>query len=151
MLSAEGQPVLKYDNLMVSPRGIAETDGNKIIIFVAANEIERITLKFGRPEHRPGLSLSIGSILALIGVFGLVEIFRATRGWRYEIGMMLLGSMGGLLIFDTFKQRYFLEINTKNDLRRLVFSKTAQKVAIENFCKDVSVAHNYKIADSTLG
>ena len=145
MQSAEDKPVLKCDNIVVSTRGITETDGNKVVIFVPANEIERITLKFGRPEHRPAVSLSIGIIMGLIGLFGLLEIFWATRGWRYEIGMMLLGVIGGSLIFDALKQRHFLEIYKKNDTRRLVFSKTAQKVAIENFCKEIRAAYKYEI------
>jgi len=137
MQSAEDKPVLKCDNIIVSPRGITEADGNKVMVFVPANEIERITLKFGRAEHRPIVSLSIGIILASIGLFGLVEFFRATGGWRYEIGMMLLGAIGGSLIFDTLKQRHFLEVHKKGGVSRLVFSKNAQKDAIENFCKEV--------------
>jgi hypothetical protein len=147
MQTAEEKPVLKCDNIIVSTRGITETGGNKVVVFVPANEIGRITLKFGRPEHRPIISLSIGIILALIGLFGLVEIFWATRGWRYEIGMMLLGSIGGSLIFDALKQRYFFEVNKKNGMSRLVFSKAAQKGTIENFCKKVRDAYNYDISE----
>ena len=147
MQPAEEKPLLKCDNIIVSSRGITEADGNKVVVFVPANEIERITLKFGRSEHRPIVSLSIGIILALIGLFGLVEIFWATRGWRYEIGMMLLGAIGGSLIFDTLKQRYFLEVSKKVGMSRLVFSKGAQKSAIENFCKEVRAAYKYDITE----
>jgi hypothetical protein len=151
MQSTEGKPVLKYDNVIVSPRGITEADGNKIVVFVPAIEIERITIKFGRSEHRPIVSLSIGIILALIGLFGLVEIFWATRGWRYEIGMMLLGAIGGTLIFDTLKQRYFLEVQKKAGINRLVFSKHAQKIEIQDFCSKVRTIYKYDITDNLTG
>jgi hypothetical protein len=147
MQSADEKPVLKCDNIIVSSCGITEADGNKVIVFVPANEIERVTLKFGRSEHHPIVSLSIGIILALIGLFGLVEIFLATRGWRYEIGMMLLGAIGGSLIFDTLKQRYFLEVHKKVGMSRLVFSKSAQKSAIENFCKEVKAVYKFDFAE----
>lgn len=150
MQSADEKPVLKYDNIIVSSRGITEADGNKVIVFVPANEIERITLKFGRSEHRPIVSLSIGIILTLIGLFGLVEIFLATRGWRYEIGMMLLGAIGGSLIFDTLKQRYFLEVHKKVGISRVVFSKNAQKDAIENFCKEVKSVYKFDFAEQLV-
>jgi hypothetical protein len=145
MPTTEEKPILKCDNIIVSSRGITETDRNKIIVFVPANEIEKITLKFGRSEHRPIVSLSIGIIFALIGLFGLVDFFWATRAWRYEIGMILLGAIGGSIIFDTLKQRYFLEVNKKTGVSRLVFSKTAQKDAIENFCKEVKTVYKYDI------
>jgi hypothetical protein len=148
MQSANEKPVLKCDNIIVSSRGITEADGRKVIVFVPANEIERITLKFGRSEHRPIVSLSIGIIFALIGLFGLVEIFWATRGWRYEIGMMLLGAIGGSIIFDTLKQRYFLEVNKKSGITRLVFSKAAQKVEIQDFCGKVGTIYKYEVTDN---
>ena len=150
MPSADEKPVLKYDNIIVSSRGITETDGKKVVIFVPADEIENIALKFGRPEHRPALSLSIGIIFTLIGLFGLFEIFWATRGWRYEIGMMLLGAIGASLIFDTLKERYFLEVKKKNGAGRLVFSKKAQKDAIEKFCWEVKTVYKVDIANDTL-
>jgi hypothetical protein len=146
MPPADEKPVLKCDNIIVSSRGVTEADGNKVVIFVPANEIERITLKFGRPEHRPIIALLIGTIFALIGLFGLFEIFWATRGWRYEIGMMLLGAIGGSLVFDALKQRYFLEVDKKKGVSRLVFSRNVQKDAIENFCKEIEAAYQYNIA-----
>ncbi|HVU09179.1 MAG TPA: hypothetical protein VHG89_11615 [Verrucomicrobiae bacterium] len=146
MQTADEKPVLKCDNIIVSSRGLTETDGKKVIVFVPTNEIESITLKFGRAEHSPIASLLIGIIFALIGLFGLFEIFFATRGWRYEIGMMLLGTIGGSLIFDSLKQRYFLEVHKKTGMSRLIFSKNAQKDAVENFCKEVRTAYNYDIA-----
>jgi len=150
MESATEKPVLKCENMVVSMRGFTETDGKKVVIFVPANEIDRIILKFGRPEHRPLVSLTIGIICALIGLFGLLEIFWATRVWRYEIGMMVLGVIGVSLIFDTLKQRYFLEVHKKNGTSRLVFSRKAQKDALENFCREVKTVYRVDIANDTL-
>jgi hypothetical protein len=147
MQFADEKVALKCDNIIVSSRGITEADGNKVIVFVPVNEIERITLKFGRSEHRPIISLAIGIIFALIGLFGLFEIIWATRGWRYEIGMMLLGAIGGSLIFDTLKQRFFLEVHKKVGVSRLVFSKNAKKDAIENFCKEVKAIYKFDFAE----
>jgi hypothetical protein len=147
MQSAEDKPVLKCANIIFSPRGIAEVDGNKIIVFVPVNEIESITLKFGRSEHRPVASLSIGIILVSVGLFGLFELFWAARGWRYEIGMMLLGGIGGSIIYDVLKRRYFMEVTKKVGMSRLVFSKSAQKDTIEKFCVEVRASYKYDIAE----
>ena len=103
MQTTDAAPILKCQNVVASPRGLAEGDGRKAIVFVPAAEVNRVVLRFGNPEHSPIVSLAIGSILALLGLAGLVELFLATRGWRYETGMIFFGLIGGSLIFDATK------------------------------------------------
>jgi hypothetical protein len=148
MLSSETKETLKCDNLVITPRGIAETSGKKIVIFVPAGEIERITVKHGRADHRPILSLSIGIIFSLVGIFGLVELVLATRGYRYELGMVAFGIIGVSLIYDALKQRYFLEVQSRKDTRRLVFSKQVQRSDIHEFCNRVRTVYQYDITDA---
>ena len=143
----EDKPVLRCDNILVSPRGITETAGKKVVIFIPADDIERITVNFGRSDHRPIISISIGTVFALVGVFGLVEFFVATRGYRYELGMVAFGLIGGSLIFDALKQRFFFEVYKKKGICRLVFSKHAQKTDIQDFCKKVRTIYKYDITD----
>jgi hypothetical protein len=64
--------------------------------------------------------------------------------------MMLLGAIGASLIFDTLKERYFLEVKKKNGAGRLIFSKKAQKDAIEKFCGEVKTVYKVDIANDTL-
>jgi hypothetical protein len=146
---AEEKPTLRCDNVLVSPRGMAETAGKKIVIFVPTDDIERITINFGRSDHRPIISISIGIIFALVGVFGLVEFFVATRGYRYELGMVAFGLIGGSLIFDALKKRYFFEVYKKKGTCRLVLSKHAQKTEIQDFCQKIRVIYKYDIKDAT--
>ena len=136
---------MRYDNILVSERGIAETHGNKVVIFVNAAEVERIAVRFGRPDHRPMVTLSIGIILALVGVFGLVEFFVATRGYRYELAMVAFGLIGASLIFDAVKKRHYLEVYRKKDTRRLVLSKAALKKELDDFCSKVRDVYQYQI------
>jgi hypothetical protein len=139
---------LTYDNILVTPRGITEVDGRKIMIFVPVAEIERITLKYGRSDHRPVVSLGVGVIFALIGVFGLVEFIVATRGYRYEMGMMAFGLIGGSFIHETLKERYFLEVQGSKGVRRLVLSKHAQKDDLQTFCQNVRTIYKYDITEA---
>ena len=110
MSSNEEKPVLKYDTVVVTPRGIAETHGKKIVLFVPADEIDRIILKHGKSAHRPALSIIIGGTLALLGPFALVEFFIAPGGYRYELGFVAFGIIGASMLFDAFKERYFFEV-----------------------------------------
>jgi hypothetical protein len=144
----EDKPVLRCDNILVSPRGIAETAGKKVVFFIPTNDIERIVVNFGRSDHRPIISISIGAVLALVGIFGLVEFFIATRGYRYELGMVAFGLIGSSLIFDALKKRYFLEVYKKKGTCRLVLSKHAKKTDIQDFCQKVRSIYKYDITDA---
>jgi hypothetical protein len=144
----EDKPVLRCDNILVSSRGVAETAGKKVVIFVPTNDIERISVNFGRSDHRPIITISIGAIFALVGVFGLIEFFVATRGYRYELGMVAFGLIGASLIFDALKKRYFLEVHKKKGTTRLVLSKHTQKTDIQDFCEKVRTIYKYDITDA---
>jgi hypothetical protein len=148
MPSNDVQTTLKYDNVAVTARGMAETHGKKIVIFVPASEINRITLKFGRSDHRPVLSMTIGIILGLVGIWGLIGCFNLEKENRYYWGLVALGIFGGSIIFDTLKRRFFLEVDKKGDMCRLVFSKNARKSEIDDFCTKVRVAYSYEITDA---
>lgn len=145
----DSKPILKCDNILVSSRGMTETDAKKVMIFVPAVEIHRITLKYGRSDHRPILTMSIGIGLALFGVFGLIELIRAPRGIRYELGMVAFGLVGGSMIFDSLKHRFFFDVQKKKGMCRLVLSKNAQKKDIQDFCEKLKSVYNYEITDAS--
>ena len=148
MQTTDAAPILKCQNVVASPRGLAEGDGRKAIVFVPAAEVNRVVLRFGNPEHRPLMSLVIGGVLALLGLAGLVELFLATRGWRYETGMIFFGLIGGSLIFDATKKRYYLEVHkTKGDFR-LVFSRQASRPEVQDFCEKVRSTYKYDISET---
>jgi hypothetical protein len=132
---AEEKPILRCDNILVSTRGIAETVGKKVVIFVPSEEVERITLHFGRSDYRPIVSISIGIVLTLVGVFGLVEFFAAPRGYRYELAIVAFGLIGCSLIFDALKKRYFLKCLKKKALADWCFQSMSRKMTSKNFAK----------------
>ena len=147
MQPAETKETLKYDNIVVSPRGIAEASGKKAVVFVPADEIERITLHFGKSDHRPMVSIALGVVFILVGVFGLVEMVWSMRGYRYKIAMVALGLIGASFINDALKQRFFLEVQGKKGARRLILSKNAERSGIHEFCNQVRTIYKYDIAD----
>jgi hypothetical protein len=136
---------LKFDNIVVSARGIAETSGKKVVIFVPSADIERITVNYGRSDQRPIVSISIGIAFVIVGAFGLAEFVLAPRGYRYELAMVAFGLIGGSLIHDAVKQRYFLEVYNKKGTRRLVLTKHARKNSVKEFCNNVRTIYKYEI------
>jgi len=145
MENTEARQKLRCDTILVTPQGIAETCGKKAVIFVPAAEIQSLTLKYGRPDHRPIFTVSLGVVFALIGVFGLVEFIIAPRGYRYELAMVAFGIIGGSLIHDALKQRYFIEVQSAKGPRRLVFSKHAQRNDLQTFCQNIRTTYKYDI------
>jgi len=141
----ETRPILKFDNLVVAPRGISEVCAGKVMVFVPTSEIGRVTLKFGRSDNRPTLTLAMGLGLAAAGVAGLFEFAIAPGGYRYELGLVALGAVGGSLIFDTLKKRFFLEIQKKRGVCRLVLSKNTRKAAVQEFCRQIRTVYQYEI------
>jgi len=147
--TAEEKPALKYDHLLISSRGMFELHDGKIIVFAPAAEIHRATLRFGRPDHRPLVSLVIGVALSLVGLGGVIGLISGLRGLRYKLGMIVVGAIGGSIIFDTLKQRYFLEVEKSTgpapDHCRLVFSRRAQLKEIQAVCAQARLIYKYQI------
>jgi hypothetical protein len=134
----ESKQILKYDNILASSRGMAETHATKVVIFVPANEVVRVTLKYGRSDHRPIMTLSIGIGLSLVGIFGLIEMAEAPSGIRYELGMVAFGIVGGSMIFDTLKQRFFSRCK-RNKMCPGWFSQKMRKKGSSGFLPTIKV------------
>ncbi|HEV7405417.1 MAG TPA: hypothetical protein VGO11_20910 [Chthoniobacteraceae bacterium] len=149
MSSPEPPARLQYDNLVVSPRGISELHGRKVMLFVPGPQIERMTLRFGRTDHRPLLTLTAGLLLAAVGVLGIVQFGVSPKGIRWELGMVALGGLGASMIYDTLKQRYFLAVHQRKLDSHLVFSKRAQREEIQAFCDRIREVYRYDIHDAT--
>jgi hypothetical protein len=147
MQTEQPLPVLKCKNIVASPRGLAEADGRKAVMFVPTAEIDHVILKYGKAEHRPLVSLSIGIVLGLLGIAGLIELILAPRGLRYELGMIFFGLIGGSIIFDGLKERHFLEVHKTKGSSRLVFSKGTPLNDIRDFCEKVRTTYRYKITE----
>jgi len=149
MVPSQNATVQRYDNLLASARGLTETHGKKVVLFIPKADITRIDLRFGRSGHRPLLTLLLGTILVPIGVYGVVDLFLRPAGLRYEMAMAAFGLIGGSLIFDTLKQRYFLEVFHGRETSRLIFSGNATQEQVRAFCARAAETHGYAITDQT--
>ena len=142
------QPVLRCNNIIISSQGFTEADGDVRVLFVPAAQIDHCILKFGRADHRPVISLALGIILSIVGILGLFFLILTPRGLRYELGMIAIGLVGGSLVFDAVKKRFFLEVHHKKGISRLFFSKKAKLSDIQGFCQKVSTVYSYRIVES---
>jgi hypothetical protein len=149
MATSESMSVLKCDNLLASSRGLTETYSKKVVLFVPAAEIDHVILKFGHTSHRPILTMILGLIFVPIGIYGLFDLFIRPAGLRYEMGMVAFGLIGGSLIFDTLKKRYFLEVHQMKSTSRLVFSRNATLESILDFCANIEATYHYKVTNAT--
>ena len=152
--ATEEKQSLRYDNILLTRRGIAEIHGRKVVIFIPAADIKSIALKYGRPEHRPIISLTLGAIFAIIGILGLVDFFFAMAAFRYELGAIAFGVIGASIIYDVLKQRYFLEVQSpkgpvdwcsQNTPRKMISKPSA--TAPERFTSTTSPTPSHRRID----
>lgn len=148
MDASENTLSLKYDRLGASARGLAEIHRNKIVLFARASQIEEILLKFGHSSHRPVLTAIVGLIFVPIGLYGLIECLFSPAGFRYEIGLIALGIIGGSLIYDTLKNRFYLEVHHRKTVSRLICSRHATREGIIDFVAKIEKAYQYKITNT---
>lgn len=113
-----------------------EADGNALIQLVPRADIDRVVLRFGGAEHRPIVSLTLGVVLSSVGLVGLLFLFTGIPA-RVKLGMIAFGAVGGSVLFDTAKKRYFFEVHGKKGMRRLVFSRKATLSEIRTFCAKI--------------
>ncbi|CAN5828501.1 hypothetical protein BH09VER1_BH09VER1_42200 [soil metagenome] len=139
---------LRYDNLGASARGLAEIHRDKIVLFARAADIDQVLLKFGHSSHRPILTSALGLLFIPIGAYGLIECLFSPAGFRYEIGLIALGIIGGSLIYDTLKKRYFLEVHHRKEISRLICSRHATRQGVTDFVARIEAAYQYKIAQA---
>ena len=150
MKPPEDKPTLTCENIVVAPRGIMEVQSKKIINLVPTSEIDRLTLKFGRSSLHPVLAIITGGTLSLVGVFGVAALIMAPREYSVELALVLLGMIGGFMLAEALKTRFFLDVEQKKGFCRLVFSKHAELKDIREFCEQVKTVYRYKIADESV-
>jgi len=149
MNTSEAATVLRCDNLLASARGLTETQSKKLVLFIPKTGITHIDLKFGRSSHHPFLIFALGAAFVPIGIYGIIDFFIRPAGLRYEMAMAAFGLIGGSLIFDTLKKRFFFEVHHSKKISRLVFTKNANLKDILEFCVQATKVHSYFITDKT--
>ena len=87
--------------------------------------------------------------MTLVGIYGLTYLILAPAGFRYETGMMILGVIGGTIIFDALKKRYFLEVYKIKGMCRLVFSKNAKLRDIQDFFVKIKAIYKHDIMEDS--
>jgi len=150
MKPPEDKPTLKCDNIVVAPRGIMEVQSGKIINLVPTSEIDRLTLKFGRPSLYPVGTIVVGSAVTLAGGYGVAALIVAPQAYRVELGLVVLGIVGIFMLAQAQKTRFFLDVEQKKGFCRLVFSKRAEMKDVREFCDQVKTVYRYKITDESV-
>jgi hypothetical protein len=145
---------IRYLTIEVGARGIAELQDRGRPVFVPRQEIRRIALERGIPAERPIAQILVGVACLLAGAV----CFFFLLGWILMGGVTsrYLPAGGGValvfgfwVIWTAIRPAYFLRVEAKGDVRKLVFHGTVEHREIERLLRRANRTWDYGIV-STL-
>lgn len=153
-LAKEMSSFLSYKNVGVSETEIWEASKGRIVERRLRSELINCRLERGSPEQRPMMSAMLGGILAIPGGLFVQHTFVFfSEGYggniRYEATMLILGLLGGWLLFQSFIQkRYYLRISTRSVTRKLIFAADTGLDGIRDFLKQAAIEYDLEVDDA---
>ena len=129
---------LECENILVSERGVFEVQSGKQIDGLARPDIAQIRITYSSAAHRPILEGVVGTVLAVLGIWGVLLCFQSLKGFRYYAALLVMGILGVAMLWDVLKRRYVLLVTARDGhVRKLSFSVAAYPADIEVFLQKV--------------
>jgi hypothetical protein len=134
---------LEHGGIRFSTDLIAELDRGRSVIRIPREDVRRIALCWGFQAPRPFVQAVLGIGLLLAGIYILVRIIMELMAHggqvvgRLLIGLVIVGLLGGWLLFEAFKRGYYLEVRTEKRTEKLRFNRRLSRAEIEEFVASV--------------
>ncbi len=121
----EADEYIQFSSIRVSSDCIDEVDRHLVAVSISKTEIKRIELRYGIGSERPAIQLLLGLVFFGIGCFFLVDLvlWLFWGGTAYDVEALAIGliPLGGWLMCNAVRKKYFLFIHLASDRRKLVF------------------------------
>ncbi|HSY47724.1 MAG TPA: hypothetical protein VLC46_02840 [Thermoanaerobaculia bacterium] len=128
---------LECASIRVGVDGAAEMDGNRRLVYVPRSEVTRLELLHGSAAERPSLSLLLGALLLGVALLGptmlLLAVLRhGTVEVKFVTSIAFIIPAAWLLDL-VIRRRWFLKVHTAKGSRKLIFGKSSDSVALQQF------------------
>jgi len=128
---------VEYESVRLGTDGASEMDGNRRLVHIPRGDIVGIEIVHGSAAERPLVSLILAALLAALSLVGPVMLVGALLG-RGRLDIKFVTTVAFLVpaiwLFDlVLRRRWFLKVHTKKGSRKLIFSKTSDPVALQQF------------------
>lgn len=143
---------VRLHDIVFDPQGMTLFSQQSKLLFVAKNDIQKITLKHGFQSERPIAEIVFGIFVIGLGFYFFVnfilEILVHRIIYLEELLSLFLLPIGIWFIVDGFRKRLYFEVALENDHRKFPLGKTPDKGELQKFIKIASEL-GYSI-DSTV-
>jgi hypothetical protein len=144
---ADDADFLQLECVRISAAGAAEMDGNRPLLSVHREEIVRLEVRHGSAAERPLIAALLGVILIGIAVVPIVLLLIAWTQRQHYPAQLLTAAVfaipGWWLIDLSIRSRFFLAVTTRHETRKIVFHKTRDRRAIEDFVSAAKSRFHY--------
>jgi hypothetical protein len=128
---------IEYESVRLAADGASEMDGNRRLVHIPRADVVGLEIVHGSAAERPLVSLILAALLTAISLVGPIMLVGALLG-RGRVDIKFVTSIAFLVpaiwLFDlVLRPRWFLKVHMKRGSRKLIFSKTSDPVALQQF------------------
>jgi hypothetical protein len=128
---------VEYAAIRLGADGVMEMDGNRRLVHIPRADVIRLELVHGSAAERPLLSLIFGVLLLLLSLIGPLILLLAVLGYgtveiRFVTSIAFVIPAAWLLNL-VIRRRWFLKVHTARGSRKLIFGKSSDSVAMQQF------------------
>jgi len=128
---------VEYESVRLGTDGASEMDGTRRLVHIPRADVVGLEIVHGSAAERPLVSLILGALLAALSLVGPMMLVGALLG-RGRVEIKFVTSIAFLVpavwLFDlVLRRRWFLQVHMKKGSRKLIFGKTSDEVALQQF------------------
>lgn len=153
-----------YATVKITGSGLSQMDGDKVVVTVPKEEIQRVRLSHESQSRHPFLRFFAGFVLVTTGLILLTAAFIVAEGGvyllqlqSYTLGIpvipILLWAMVGVglwLLAGVFRGNYNLLLDTDKGTRKIFFAASADIREIHRFIERANRELGYAIDTSIM-
>lgn len=136
-----------FESVRVGADGIAEMDGRLPIVFVPRSNIVAVEVRHGSGAQRPLITLAVGALLIALSFMPLLMIANASRRaepFPTKVIAAVAFVVPGLWLLDlAVRRRWFLHVETRRGVKKILFSKAVNQVSVESFVSSARARFGY--------
>ena len=127
---------VRYLNLMLSEKGIAELDGKHCAVFIPKEQVKSIEVRHGRRSERPLMQGVGGVVLIGLGVVGVrMIVAEGVVTIRWSIGFLVFGGLGVWMMWEAFRRGNYLHVACAKESRKLKVVGEVRDDELQSFAR----------------
>jgi len=141
---------LRYEGVLFCADLVAEERGGRNVVSLPREAVRRIQLLRGPAGERLIPQAAFALLLVAIGVVAAAYLLGQLRTSGGTLHLNVAGGvifipLGALILWSAFRPRYYLRVQTTNDMRKVGFLPKASVEEIAGFVNLAQRVHGYEV------